>query len=228
MLSRMFQAAHDYNVKNIADLICQYGVRPKRFCDLGAGDGAVTKQILKSLQCDEVHVAEVEGENVQQLGAAGFVVHHCDLNAKLPIESDAFDVVVANQVIEHLYDTELFLEEVHRITSPGGIAIISTENLASWHNVAALFLGWQPFSLTNVSARTGGLGNPVALHRDSVGWPFPLQHHRLFTTRMLRELMALHGFTELRTAGSGYYPLPARFGRLEPSHAHFIVVGGRK
>jgi len=224
----MFEAAHEGNVENIVQLIRAYGVHAERFCDLGAGDGGVTKRILGGISYGTAHAVEVEPENARSLEATGVLVHVCDLNEKLPLESEFFDVVVANQVIEHLYDTELFLDEVHRIVRPGGIAVISTENLASWHNIGALLFGWQPFSLTNVSSRTGGLGNPAALHRDKEGWPFPLQHHRLFTTRTMRELMTLHGFRDLRVRGSGYYPLPASFGQAEKEHAHFITVAGRR
>lgn len=83
-----------------------------------------------------------------------------DLDAPLPFEDGAFDLVVSNQVLEHLVDTDLFVSEIRRLLRPGGVAVVSTENLASWHNVAALVLGWQPFSLGNVTARRPGLGNP--------------------------------------------------------------------
>jgi 2-polyprenyl-3-methyl-5-hydroxy-6-metoxy-1,4-benzoquinol methylase len=228
LLGRMFEDAHERNIDNIRGLIRSYGIEPQRFCDLGAGDGSVTQRILHGLSYGTAHAVEVEPENARRLEAAGFAVHVCDLNARLPLDSDYFDVVVANQVIEHLYDTELFLDEVRRVVRPGGIAVISTENLASWHNIGALIFGWQPFSLTNVSRRVGGLGNPAALHRNENGWPFPMQHHRLFTTRTMRELMLLHDFTDVRVRGSGYYPLPASFGSAEKQHAHFITVAGRR
>ena len=53
----------------------------------------------------------------------------------------AFDVVHANQVIEHVFDLDRFVSEIKRVLAPGGRAIICTENIASWHSVAALFLG---------------------------------------------------------------------------------------
>ncbi|MFD2202032.1 class I SAM-dependent methyltransferase [Shivajiella indica] len=45
------------------------------------------------------------------------------------IEDDFFDSVVSFQVIEHIKDDRLFLEEIHRVLKPGGKAIISTPNI---------------------------------------------------------------------------------------------------
>ncbi len=45
------------------------------------------------------------------------------------IENDKFDSLVTFQVIEHVEDDKLFMDEVHRVLKPGGMAIISTPNL---------------------------------------------------------------------------------------------------
>lgn len=50
--------------------------------------------------------------------------------------------MTSNQVIEHLYDTDNFVAEVHRILRSGGTAVVSTEKAASWHT-GSLLLGWQ-------------------------------------------------------------------------------------
>lgn len=65
-------------------------------------------------------------------------------------------------MIERLADTDVFVADLGRVLAPGGYAVVSTENLAGWHNVFALVLGWQPLSLTNVSETRLGLGNPAA------------------------------------------------------------------
>ncbi len=45
------------------------------------------------------------------------------------LESNRFDTVVSFQVIEHIQDDKLFLEEIYRVLKPGGKAIISTPNI---------------------------------------------------------------------------------------------------
>jgi SAM-dependent methyltransferase len=44
------------------------------------------------------------------------------------IGDNSFDSIVSFQVIEHIQDDRLFLEEIHRVLKPGGTAIISTPN----------------------------------------------------------------------------------------------------
>jgi SAM-dependent methyltransferase len=152
-----------------------------------------------------------------------------DVNHKLPFKSQSFDIVTSNQVIEHVHDTDTFVSEAHRVLKPGGRFIVSTENLASWHNIFALSLGWQAFSLTNVSRVAAGLGNPASYFREDRTLPSGWAHQRIFSFRGLKELLEAHGFSEVRVMGAGYYPLPASLGRADPRHAAFIVgVGMRK
>jgi 2-polyprenyl-3-methyl-5-hydroxy-6-metoxy-1,4-benzoquinol methylase len=44
------------------------------------------------------------------------------------LADNTFDTVVSFQVIEHIQDDQLFLQEIHRVLKPGGIALITTPN----------------------------------------------------------------------------------------------------
>lgn len=44
------------------------------------------------------------------------------------LQNDAYDVVVSFQVIEHIEDDRLFLQEIQRVLRPGGVALITTPN----------------------------------------------------------------------------------------------------
>ncbi|MCL4553514.1 MAG: class I SAM-dependent methyltransferase [Candidatus Marsarchaeota archaeon] len=230
LLTRMFTSALEQNTVNILDLAKEsvHGVQSPAGCDLGCGDGALTERVAQWLGGIPFYGVEIHEPNVAAAKRRGLRIIEQDLNGHLDLPSDAFDLVLANQVIEHLYDTDSFLHEVFRIVKPGGSAIISTENLASWHNLLALFLGWQAFSLTNVSGIKSGIGNPLAIHSGQDGNVFPMQHHRIFTLRALQELLVLHGFRNIKSRGAGYYPLSSKFGLIDPKHAHFITVRGEK
>lgn len=44
------------------------------------------------------------------------------------IADNSFDTVISFQVIEHIKDDKLFLEEIYRVLRPGGVALITTPN----------------------------------------------------------------------------------------------------
>lgn len=45
------------------------------------------------------------------------------------IESNRHDSVATFQVIEHIEDDRMFIDEIHRVLKPGGVAVISTPNI---------------------------------------------------------------------------------------------------
>jgi ubiquinone/menaquinone biosynthesis C-methylase UbiE len=61
-----------------------------------------------------------------------------------PHPDATFDVVVINQVLEHLKNIYLPLSEIHRVLRPGGHAIVSVPNVTAFHNVVLCALGQQP------------------------------------------------------------------------------------
>jgi len=168
-------------------------------------------------------------ESAHAARARGIDVVDADLDKALPFEDASFDVVISNQVIEHLSDTDTFVAQIHRVLVPGGDVVVSTENLASWHNIVALVLCFAPLSTINYSDRIYPLGNPLSIHGgESLVLHDGMVHRRIFTTTSLRALFAGHGFRVRDIQGSGYYPLPAPVGRIDPRHAHFITIAATK
>lgn len=45
-----------------------------------------------------------------------------DMDNGLPLRSEAFDMVITSEVIEHVVDTDLFLYEINRVLKKGGEA----------------------------------------------------------------------------------------------------------
>jgi SAM-dependent methyltransferase len=218
-----FDTAMDANLRNIEAALRRVGAGG-HLLDLGCDDGARTLRFARAARSARVSGVEIVHEQAERAGRVGIEVEVSDLGEPLPFERGTFDTVVANQVIEHLHDTDLFVSEIHRVLRPRGVAVVSTENLASWHNVASLLLGWQPFSLTNVSGTRGGLGNPLAVHRGERPGLRSWQHVRVFSYRGLKELFGAHGFRELTTAGAGYFPLPSWLAKLDARHAAFLTI----
>ncbi|MGI6443876.1 MAG: class I SAM-dependent methyltransferase [Candidatus Dojkabacteria bacterium] len=219
--------AYEKNMENIVNLL--EVDKTAKLLDLGCDDGVITKKFAEKIETQSVFGYEIIPEAAKKAEKKGVKVTLGDLNGNLKYQDNFFDVIVSNQVIEHLNNTDQYLCEVYRILKPGGYAVISTENLASWHNIFALLLGYMPFSLTNVSVKTGAVGNKLAPHSGEDFWSeSSWQHQRVFTTKGLIHLFELFDFQVEKVLGAGYYPFGNIFSSVDPYHSAFITFKLRK
>jgi len=58
-----------------------------------------------------------------------FVFKQMEIPPFSEIEDNSFDTVMTFQVIEHIENDDLFVQEIHRVLKPGGIALIATPNI---------------------------------------------------------------------------------------------------
>jgi SAM-dependent methyltransferase len=222
LFERLFISAMELNRRNILELVGQES--RSSMCDLGCDDGAWTMEVARACHSDHVYGIEIVPERAEEARARGVEVVVTDLDGRFPFPDGLMDVVHANQVIEHVPDIDHFMAETGRVLRTGGVAIISTENGSSWHNVFAAAMGWQIFSSTNISKRAGGLGNPLAIHRGSPHALASWTHKTIFNFRGLLELAEVHGLRVVKVMGAGYHPLPAGVGKVDPRHAHFLAL----
>jgi SAM-dependent methyltransferase len=225
---RLYAASERVNVANMRAQLSR-ATSLREVVDLGCGDGAATSALTAGLSIGRLRCVEGYEPFRAQARTRGLDALAGDLEGRLPFDDDSIDAVISNQVIEHLAETDRFVAEMFRVLRPGGLAVVSTENMASWHNVVALVLGLQPFSASNYSSRRYPLGNPFGLHAGSDSQVLDgMLHRRIFTTRALRELFDAHGFEVVDVRGSGYHPLPPAVGRIDVAHAHFVSIAAQK
>jgi SAM-dependent methyltransferase len=209
-LDRMFKATEEVNRLAILDLATP---RPgATLLDLGCGDGEFTARLARRVQPARTLGLELIEPLAAAAEARGIEVHRADLAERLPFADGEIDVVHSNQVIEHLPFTDHFMREIRRVLKPGGYAVISTNNLASLHNIVSLAAGYQP-PPCHVSDEQIGVGNPMNAHRGAPGAAGQM-HLRVFTGRALAELAELHGLDVDVATTAGFYPLPPRPARL--------------
>lgn len=192
--------------------------------DLGCGKGEFTLKVKEKIECPEICGVDIWTEGLKATKEKGINIKKMGLDQKLKLPSDYYDVVISNQVIEHLSYPSLFVKEMYRITKKGGYAVISTENLCSWDNIFALIFGHTPFSMQF----DGGLkiGNPFSPHNEKKFEDYQ-PHMRIFSFKGLIELLTVSGFKVENIAGSGYFPFNF-LSNLDPQHARFITVKVKK
>ncbi len=112
-----------------AILARRYGRRGTRLLEIGLGMGHLVAQLEDTFDTygmDLNHWAVkqsrsvVEKTNLQTASAQ-----------ELPYKDGAFNVVIIKHIVEHLPDPQKAIQEIGRVTEPGGVLILVTPNLDS-------------------------------------------------------------------------------------------------
>jgi len=179
--------------------------KPKRFLDLGCGNGHFARAVADALGCETLGI-DISEEGVEAARRAGVQATALDIDAHpLPYPAEFIDFVYSGEVIEHLHYPDHYLREIRRVLTPGGKLLLTTPNLGAWYNRFSLLLGYQPiFSDVSLECSVGHL------------WPMgTMAHTRLFTLRALKGLLIFHGF-----AVSVFWGIPINykcgFGKAHP------------
>jgi len=112
-----------------AMLARRYGKRGSRFLEVGSGMGHLTGQLedtFETFGCDINHWAVKKSKEVANRS------HLQTASAQeLPFKNDSFNVVIIKHIVEHLPDPQKAINEIGRVTEPGGTLILATPNLDS-------------------------------------------------------------------------------------------------
>lgn len=115
----------------------------KRMLDIGCRDGSIGQLLCK--RGNEVIGIEISETAVALAREKGLHALRLDVEVEvLPFPEESFDVVVAAELIEHIYDIDRFLEEIRRMLKNGGFLVLTTPNLASLGRRRLLLVGRNP------------------------------------------------------------------------------------
>lgn len=145
-----------------------------RVLDIGAKRGGLGI-LLRNAEIGISYVGtDLSEENIRAGTAAGLDLRLADVEQPLPFEDGSFDCVFCLELLEHLITPLSLLEELRRVLTRDGRAVVSVPNPYSWVEVA----------------------------RELFHLPDPEGHLNAFTVPVMENLAALAGFRVERRAGT--------------------------
>ena len=166
---------HELRERLLLDLFLAAGPGPK-ILNVGAGQGSFT-QLLEARGFDVVS-SDVSPSAVAVLESR---VHGDVLQADLtdlPLPDDAFDGVVAGEVLEHIEAEGQALSEAARVLRPGGILVLSVPAHPAWFGASDRWAGH--VRRYTRATLTGAIGDAGFVLEGIRPWGFPMSafYHR--------------------------------------------------
>lgn len=182
-----------------------------RILDIGCGGGRLLKEFANT-QNLEIYGVDISTKALRIAKKNGYKTSQCDIEKEsISYRSNFFDIVVINDLIEHIVDPDHLLKEVRRILKIDGILVINVPNIshpASWF--VQIFLDLPPIQ----SARYKSI------------------HIRDYTLRMTKLILKLNGFEILKIRGTFIYPfnniLSRVIANLFPRFSERIILTSKK
>ena len=112
-----------------AKLARRYGRRAARLLEIGCGLGHLVGQLEDSF---ETYGIDLNHWAVRQSKSVAKNTNLQTASAQeLPFNNRSFNVIIIKHIVEHLPDPRKAIQEIGRVTEPGGVLILATPNLAS-------------------------------------------------------------------------------------------------
>lgn len=115
----------------------------KRVLEIGCGPGSITKVLAKDGQCT-VTGMELDLSAIEKAAPYCESILQVDLNAKdwlSQLDSKRFDVVVAADVLEHLYNPWQTLEQMATLVNDNGYLVVSLPHIGHAAVIACMMNG---------------------------------------------------------------------------------------
>lgn len=115
--------------------------------DLGCG----SRPYESLLKASPYVGVDVYSETTRQLGAASVFYD----GKRLPFADGSFSSVLCNQVLEHVFEPDEFLTEIHRVLKPGGRLLLTVPFVWDEHEQPHDFARYSSFGLKAIIERNG-------------------------------------------------------------------------
>ncbi|MEM0946954.1 MAG: methyltransferase domain-containing protein [Pseudomonadota bacterium] len=188
----------DYKIAALARMVRNKGLRADRILDFGAGIGNSLPPFRRHFPDADLTLSDVSQDSLD-LAAEKYGAKEEQLHiraGRLPAENDSFDIVFSACVFHHIPEKEHigWLEELRRITRPGGRLVVFEHN--PWNPLTQHAVANCPFDENAVLIS----GPELARRFARASWARPaIQYHMFFPSPLatLRRFEPFLGFCPL-------------------------------
>lgn len=156
-------------------------IRKASVLDVGCGRGYVGEK-LRGLGAG-VYGIDGSSAALETASSRGLAATQGDLDGGLPYRVATFDIVLAAEILEHLFDPQAMLGEIARVLKPGGAAVITVPSVATLVDRIYLLFGGLPWQAS--------LRHPL--------------HIRCFTLSSLKQMIATAGMRVEKVTANTIY-----------------------
>lgn len=118
-----------------------------RLLDIGCG----RKPYERLFQVDEYVGLDIESERSRSVAVAN---HYYD-GRRFPFVDASFDAVLCNQVLEHVFNPNEFVAEMHRVLKPGGTVVLTVPFVWDEHEQPFDYARYSSFGLRALFEQSG-------------------------------------------------------------------------
>lgn len=180
-------------------------LKDKDVLDIGCGNGFLGNH-FKSLGAKSADGCDISKEAVKKATEVLDFVVECDLEVDDFSEKflgKKYDVIVATELIEHLFKPDIFVEKIKPLLKENGVLILTTPNFLVWTNRLRMLFG--QFEYT----KTGFLDEG---------------HIHFFTYTSLKKMLKENGY-QVVDENNIYHPkIPSFIARYIPKLSVFQMV----
>jgi SAM-dependent methyltransferase len=154
------------------DLLIYIPLDARSLLELGCGDGGLGALVKQRQKCRVVGI-ELDAEASAIARKRIDDVYTGDVRHIIEVIDEHFDCIVASEIVEHVDDPWSLLDDLRRVTSPGGRLVISIPNIANASLIGDLVRG--RFDYTYIGLACAG-------------------HLRFFTRASIEDLLDIAGW----------------------------------
>ena len=208
---------------------CDMSESDIHIAELSVGDGSLSRNLVASfnnvnLSCVDISPGRLKLtrdaiEQTSNISDSKVYFVECNFDTQFNLlPTEYYDIVIALDVMEHVFDVYNFVDNCRRVLNEQGILFLRVPNIAYIRHRVRLLFGALP-----ITASWFGTPGEITAWRDRHGWDGGHLHY--FNMPILYRLFNSYGFKIIlcRDPGSRFSSLRNLYPRLLYSNPHIVA-----